>query len=166
MAVGLFVASTQVALPATSRTVTVHDKVGDVMGPDKTGQRRSVDIRSVTVTRPDRMRLRVVIETVAPIGADMWITFRYSDQGGFDDRSISTYISRNGPVNKDKRTRRVYLSGGGKRLVLTLAVGPAGAVQWYPQFRWMVAVETAFLSDDVPSQSGALRQHPRFAFFE
>jgi hypothetical protein len=160
-ALGLLAVWSQTALPATSQPVTARDKLGDVSRPGDMHARDAVDIASVTLTRPTEDRLRVVIETVGPLRPDTWVSFRYSDQRGYEDTTLGFYVSRGGPIHWHPETRRVFLTGRGKRFVLTIDVGPGGAVEWYPRFRWQVAVRSLagpFHWDEFPNQ------HPSTAY--
>ena len=107
------------------------------------------------------------METVGPLRPDTWVSFRYSDQLGYEDTTLGFYVSRNGPVHRHPETRRVFLSGKGKRFVLTVDVGPGGAVDWYPRFRWLVKVRSLagpFHRDEFPNQSTST-PYTDFAWF-
>lgn len=166
---GLLAAATAVStvnshasrLAAPQPVVRVRDATGDTFGKGKTQPgRRYVDIRSVTVSRPEQRKLRVVVETVAPLRFESYVTFQYGDPSGLDEEaSLIALVGRGWPFiyseSTGTRRRRGGVSISGNRITLDLDLGVRNVyfLKYYPRFRWMVTVERDDgMSDGVPDQ--------------
>jgi len=131
----------------------------------------------VTLSRPDTTTLRVVVETVAPLRVESYVTFRYLAPTGNKEVELTAlrgrgtlYISGGDPSNRTRHTagQRPAVSLKGSRLILNLSIGKANNVYYlepYRHFRWMVKVETDNgFSDTLPDQSAGSGTN-RFASF-
>ena len=163
---------------AAPQTVRVRDATGDASGNGKTQPgRRYVDIRSVTVSRLEERKLRVVVETVAPLRVESYVTFRYVDPSGLNkEASLFALVGRGavwsltrkmgrpwvyaglGAVEGKGERRRDGVSISRKRITLNLDLGVRNVyfLKYYPRFRWMVTVaRDDGMSDSVPDQGKA-----------
>jgi hypothetical protein len=138
--------------------VTVQDETGDAVdgaGTVRPG-RTYVDIRSVTLTRLSRGKLRVVVETVAPLKVESYLTFRYVDPKGREEAELVALFGRGTPfVYVGSTQNRQYgVSREGTRVTLKLDIGVRNVyyLKWHPSFRWSVKVERDdYMSDVMPS---------------
>jgi len=120
------------------QSLTMRDAVGDTT---KDGTRRPAhghaDIRSVTLSRPDGRTLRVVVQTVAPLTVESYVTFRYVAPTG-DEEVALTALRGRGSVfiyNGTTTNRTRHMPGqkpaallNGSRLILNLDLGTANGV--------------------------------------
>jgi hypothetical protein len=82
---------------ATPPSLTKRDAVGDTV---RSGTRQSghgsADIRSVRLSRPDPWTLRVVVDTVASLRVESYVTFRY----------VAHHRGRRGRADCSERSRK------------------------------------------------------------
>lgn len=163
--------SSYAARSAGRETVTVRDATGDAFGNGKTQPgRRYVDIRSATVSRPEKRKLRIVVETAAPLRVESYVTFRYVDPGRlYEEASVIALVGRGWQWIYDESVGTVRRRGGvsvsGNRITLNLDLGVRNVyfLKYYPRFRWMVSVaRDDGMSDAVPDQPA---MGARFASF-
>jgi len=153
----------------TSSNLTVRDALGDTVkdGKKQSGHRYA-DIRSVRLGRPDRRTLRVVVETVAPLRVESYVTFRYVAPTGDDEVELtalrgrgSLFISAGDPNHRTRHVigQRPAVALKGNRITLNLDYGIANNIYYLPpyrRFRWAVKVESDDgFSDTLPNRHRA-----------
>lgn len=167
-----FTASSHAAYSGTPSHLTMRDGLRDTV---KDGRKQSghtyVDIRSVRLSRPDPRTLRVVVETVAPLRVESYVTFRYVAPTRNDEVELTALRGRGSLFiyvgdDTNQRTRhklgqRPAVALHGNRVTLNLDYGVANNVYYltpYRRFRWMVKVERDDgFSDILPDRHGADR---------